>query len=198
MSKQLIISIGREYGSTGHNVAKRLAEDLKIAYYDRNLLDIIAQNKNSDAETLAQFDEAPHNSFLSRRVRGFSNSPAENVAELQFELLKQKAADEDSFVIVGRCSDEIFKGLAPVLRVFFTASMEDRIKCVMESRGFDEKKAEKTIIRHDKTRKAYHDHFCQSEWGKASTYDLCLNISTLGEEQCFNIIKEQALKMMAD
>ncbi|MCR5219239.1 AAA family ATPase [Treponema sp.] len=178
--KQLIISIGREYGSGGHEIGRKLAEKLNLDFYDRNLLDEIAHIKNSDAELLKKYDEAPKKRFFSRTVRGYSNSPEENVAELQFALLKHKAADEDSFVIVGRCTDEIFKDLANYISIFVTADEDKKVERVMKYRNMSEKQARKTIERHDKTRRAYHDHFCKAKWGLASTYDLCVNSSVLG------------------
>ena len=117
--KQLIISIGREYGSGGHEIGRKLAAKLGLEFYDRNLLDEIAHIKNSDAELLKKYDEVPKKRFFSRTVRGYSNSPEENVAELQFALLKHKAADDDSFVIVGRCTDEIFKGFANYVSIIY-------------------------------------------------------------------------------
>lgn len=179
--KQLIISIGREYGSGGHEIGRKLAEKLGLDFYDRNLLDEVAHIKNSDAELLKKYDaKKPKKHFFSRTVRGYSNSPEENVAELQFALLKQKAADEDSFVIVGRCTDEIFKDLGHYVSIFVTANENCKIQRVMERRSMSEKEARKTIERHDKTRRAYHDHFCTAKWGLASTYDLCVNSSILG------------------
>ena len=198
MDKQLIVSIGREYGSAGHEIGRKLAAKLEIPFYDRNLLDEIAQAKNADAEILKRYDEKPRIPFLSRTVRGYSNSPAENVAELQFALLKSKAADEDSFVIVGRCSDEIFKGLACYVSIFITADMKEKVARVMEKRGKSEKEALKTIERHDKTRRLYHDHFCKNvKWGQASTYDLCVNSSVLGIDGTVDFICQYIEKIQA-
>ena len=168
MEKQLIISIGREYGSAGHEIAQKLAEKLDIELFDRNLLDEISQIKSSSYEDLARYDEKPKKLF-SRTVRGYSNSPQLNVAELQFALLKSKAADEDSFVVVGRCTDKIFEGIAPVLSIFITADLKDRITRIEEIRHMSEKEALKKIEKHDKRRAAYHDYYCKTKWGKASS-----------------------------
>lgn len=196
--KQLIISIGREYGSGGHEIGRKLAAKLGLEFYDRNLLDEIAHIKNSDAELLKKYDEVPKKRFFSRTVRGYSNSPEENVAELQFALLKQKAADDDSFVIVGRCTDEIFKGLANYVSIFITADEEEKVKRVVECRKKTEKDARKTIERHDKTRRAYHDHFCKSKWGLASSYDLCVNSSVLGIDGTVEFLAEYVQKFRND
>lgn len=182
MEKQLIISIGREYGSRGHQIGDILAKKLDIELYDRNILDEVAIQNGADAKDLSKYDEKPKKMFFSRTVRGYSNNPAENVAELQFALLKSKAADGDSFIVIGRCSDQIFKGIADTVSIFITADSEEKINRIMTHRNFSKKEAIAAIERHDKNRASYHDHFCKTKWGKASSYDLTVNMSKLGIE----------------
>ena len=195
MEKQLIISIGREYGSAGHEIVQKLAEKLDIELFDRNLLDEISQIKSSSYEDLARYDEKPKKLF-SRTVRGYSNSPQLNVAELQFALLKSKAADEDSFVVVGRCTDKIFEGIAPVLSIFITADLKDRVTRIEEIRHMSEKEALKKIEKHDKRRAAYHDYYCKTKWGKASSYDVCVNSSLLGIDGTVDFLYDLVQKYM--
>ena len=108
MSKQVIISIGREFGSGGHEIAQHLADRFSLPLYDYNLLREIAQEKNVSASNLEQYDEVPKKGF-SKTVRGFNNSPQLNIAYMQFDFLKKKAAEGESFVVVGRCSEEVLK-----------------------------------------------------------------------------------------
>ena len=184
MGKQVIISIGREYGSAGHLIAEKLAAKLNMDLYDRNLLDEVANVKNVDTNNLSKYDEKPHRFFGSRTVRGYSNSPEENVAQLQLALLKSKAADGDSFVIVGRCADDIFRGMENFISVFIYADRDARIKRVIERHPeLDEKQAVKKIDRHDKNRAAYHNYFAKGgKWGDKANYDLCVNSTRLGLE----------------
>lgn len=184
MGKQVIISIGREYGSAGHLIAEKLAARLNMDLYDRNLLDEVANVKNVDTNNLSKYDEKPHRFFGSRTVRGYSNSPEENVAQLQLALLKSKAADGDSFVIVGRCADDIFRGMENFISVFIYADRDARIKRVIERHPeLDEKQAIKKIDRHDKNRAAYHNYFAKGgKWGDKANYDLCVNSTRLGLE----------------
>jgi hypothetical protein len=86
MEKQLIISIGREYGSAGHEIAEKVAKDLNLPLYDRHLLDKLAEEKGMNLKNIEKYDEKPRNLFLSRNVNGFSNSFADTVAEMQFKL----------------------------------------------------------------------------------------------------------------
>ncbi len=184
MGRQVIISIGREYGSAGHLIAEKLAKKLNMDLYDRNLLDEVANVKNVDTNNLSKYDEKPHRFFGSRTVRGYSNSPEENVAQLQLALLKSKAADGDSFVIVGRCADDIFRGMENFISVFIYADMDARIKRVIERHPeLNEKQAIKKIERHDKNRAAYHNYFSKGgKWGDKSNYDMCVNSTRLGLE----------------
>lgn len=196
MNRQIVISIGREYGSGGHEIGQKLADKLGIELVDRNLLDKIAEDSNSTYESLARYDEKPKKIF-SRTVRGYSNSPEQNVAELQFALLKSKAVDDDSFVVVGRCSDTLFNDICPCVSVFISANKEDRIKRIMERRGKNEKDAVRVIEKHDKNRAAYHNYFCKSKWGVANSYDVCINSSILGVDGSVEFLYEFIQKYMA-
>ncbi len=197
MEKQIIISIGREYGSAGHVVAHKLAEKLDIEVLDRNLLEQVAGNNGVDTNNLKKYDEKPKLRLFSRTVRGYSNSPEQNVAELQFALLKSKAADGDSFIIVGRCADDLFRGSENFISIFIYADLEARIARVIERHpGIDRKAAIKKIEQHDKKRAAYHDYFCKNgKWGDRKSYELCIDASKLGvdgtTELIYNYIQQR-------
>ncbi|MCR5253622.1 MAG: cytidylate kinase-like family protein [Treponema sp.] len=201
MEKQIIISIGREYGSAGHEIGRKLAAKLEIPFYDRNLLDEFADQKDVDADLLAKYDEKPRRLFFSRTisVRGQSvnNSPAQNVADIQFALLKGKAYDDDSFVVCGRCADEVLKEFPGMFSVFITADYDAKVKRVMEKRNMSEKEAKKTIEKHDKNRRAYHDYFAKTKWGQAGSYDLCVNSTVLGIEGTVDMLADYAKRFLA-
>lgn len=201
MEKQIIISIGREYGSAGHEIGRKLAAKLEIPFYDRNLLDEFADQKDVDADLLAKYDEKPRRLFFSRTVsvRGQSvnNSPAQNVADIQFALLKGKAYDDDSFVVCGRCADAVLKDFPGMFSVFITADYDAKVKRVMEKRNMSEKEAKKTIEKHDKTRRAYHDYFAKTKWGQAGSYDLCVNSTVLGIDGTVDMLVDYAKRFLA-
>lgn len=195
MDKQLIICIGREYGSGGHEIGEKLAKKLDLPLYDRNLLDEVAATKNVDVNEISAYDEKPRNFLFSRTVRGYNNSPEQNVAEMQFALLKSKAADGDSFVIVGRCSDELFEGLAPYLSIFIHGDEEARIERIMKVRNLDRKKAKQAIERHDRKRRQYHNNFCQKKWGESKSYHLCINSCRIGIDACVDLLADYISKL---
>lgn len=200
MEKQIIISIGREYGSAGHVIAHKLAEKMGIEILDRNLLEQVAGNIGVDTNNLSKYDEKPRLKLFSRTVRGHTNSPEHNVADLQFALLKSKAADGDSFVIVGRCADFIFKDMENFISIFVYASQEAKIKRVMERHpGLSRNDSIKKIEIHNRKRAAYHNYFCKTQkWGECASYDLCVDSSKLGIDGTADLIYDYIQKRLAD
>lgn len=180
MEKQLIISIGREFGSGGHVIAEALAKKFNIPMYDHNLLDHIAAEKNLDLETLKKFDEKPRNVLLSRTLKGHSSSLHDHIAMMQFDYIKKKAENGESFVIVGRCAEMVLKEFEGMISIFILGDKECKTKRVQEVYDISEEEARKKMERHDVYRKQYHNSYCNSKWGDSRSYDLCVNSSRLG------------------
>ena len=100
---QIIISVGREFGSGGRVIAEKLSERFNLPLYDRHLITEIAEKMGMTIEAVAKYNETPKNVFVSRRVNGYSNSIEDNIAEMQFNVMEEKAKSGESFVVVGRC-----------------------------------------------------------------------------------------------
>ena len=143
--KQLIISIGREFGSAGHEIAERLAKRYGLPLYDHNLLDEVAASHNMDSQELQEYDEMKHNKFLYRSINGMSSSPADNVANMQFNFLLDKAEKGQSFVIVGRCSETILKDYEGLISVFVIGDMESKVARVQHLYGKARKKLKDSL-----------------------------------------------------
>lgn len=190
MEKQFIVSLGREFGSGGHVIAQRISEHYQIPLYDYNLLRDIAIERNLEAEELDKFDENPRNLFFTRTIRGYSNSPEENIARMQFDYIKKKAAAGESFVVVGRCAESILKDNPNMISIFVLGDMEQKILRTMERNQISRNKAEKMVKQHDKKRKAYHNHYCEGKWGDSRNYELCINSSKLGLDETTRIVIE--------
>ena len=189
MSKQVIISIGREFGSGGHEIAQHLADRFSLPLYDYNLLREIAQEKNVSASNLEQYDEVPKKGF-SKTVRGFNNSPQLNIAYMQFDFLKKKATEGESFVVVGRCSEEVLKEYEGLITIFILGDMDKKIERIKRIHEMTDKEAAELIEKQSKKRKAYHNYFCETKWGDSRNYDVCVNSSRLGEEETVLMLKE--------
>jgi cytidylate kinase len=188
MDKQLIISISREFGSGGHEIADKIAKALSIPLVDRNLLDDMAAAKGYNASLLQQYDEKPIKMFMSRTVRNYSNSIEENIAHLEFEYIREMADEGKSFVIVGRCSEEVLKNHPNAITVFVLGDKDAKTERVMNVYSLDRDKALDKMKRHDKNRKAYHNNHASGKWGDSRNYEICINSSKLGVDGTVDIL----------
>ncbi|MBQ4464560.1 MAG: cytidylate kinase-like family protein [Oscillospiraceae bacterium] len=188
MNNQLIVSISREFASGGREIAKILAERLNIDYYDRNLLDAIAAERLGDAEKLRKFDEVPR-IFLKRTVRGMTSSPEENVAQIQFDYMTKLADSGKPFVIVGRCADEVLSEYKGLVRIFVLADESSKVDRICESREVNRDEARGIMLRHDKSRRAYHNYYCTYRWGDSRGYDITVNSSRLGIRRTADLLE---------
>jgi cytidylate kinase len=206
MSDNKIITIGRQYGSAGREIGKRVAEQLGIAYYDKELLKKAAAQSGLCEELFENHDEKPTNSFLYSLVMdtyslGYNSSafvdmPLNHKVFLaQFDTIK-KIANQESCVIVGRCADYALADYENCLSVFIHAKLEDRIKRIAAKYELTDAKAKELILKTDKSRASYYNYFTSKKWGDVSSYQLSLDSSQVGVEGAAKIITEYyALKM---
>ena len=177
---QLIISVGREFGSGGRVIAEELAKRFNIPVYDRHLITEIAEKTGLTPEEIERYNENPKPHIIARSVRGFSNSIEDNIAEMQFDIIDQKAKSGESFVVVGRCSETKLKRYPALVSLFVLGDMNEKIKRVMKVYSLSEEEAERLITKKDKKRKRYHNYHCTGHWGDSRLYDLSINSSRLG------------------
>lgn len=190
MSKQLIIALGREYASGGHDIAEMLADKLNLELLDSNILRAIALKRGINEEQLQKYDELPKKRFLSRNVRGYSNSPEEVIANMQFEFLKEKAEAGDSFIVVGRCAESVLQDNKNMISIFVLADREVKINRVMTILKMQRQEAENLIHRRNKHRKEYHNYYCTGKWGDSRNYDLSINSSKLGISETADFLEK--------
>ena len=188
MSSQFIISIGREFGSAGHEIAQKLAEYYNIPLLDHNLLDEIALEKNVDADKLKHHDEKIRKPGLYRTVKGFSSHPEDNVAFLQFDYLRKKAEKGDSFVIVGRCSEDILKDYNGLISIFILGDMESKVERIKKLYELSDFQARKRIKEKDMKLKLYHNSYCEGKWGDSRNYDISINSSKAGLDNTLKLL----------
>lgn len=188
--KQIIIAIGREFGSGGHVVAQKLAEHYNIPLYNKELVAELAKDGEYSEAVLERFDEKPINlAFTPIPIAGATVSLEQGVAISQFNFLKKIANDEKkSFVIVGRCADEILSDNPNMISVFILGSKESKKKRVMEREGLDEKAALAKMKKVDKMRKTYHNFYCENKWGDSRSYDICINTSRIDTDTAVKMI----------
>lgn len=197
MSK-IIINIGRQLGSGGREVARRLAETFGCKFYDKELLNLAARESGFSEKFFEQNDEhkgflrtlfhvhVPHlsdNSFYS------NNFSEESLFKFQSDAIR-KAADEDNCVFVGRCADYVLRDHAEATNVFITASMEWRIAQVSKRHECDEQTARKIIHNAENQRANYYNYYTGKRWGDAASYDLCIDTSILGIDDTHQLIAD--------
>ncbi|MDE5937211.1 MAG: cytidylate kinase-like family protein, partial [Ruminococcus sp.] len=141
------------------------------------------------AADIEKLDEAPKSRLTSRRVRGFSNSIEDNIAEMQFNFIRQKAESGESFIVVGRCAESKLRDFNCLVSLFIIGDMEAKIKRIMEVYEMDREEAEDFITKKDRKRKRYHNYHVNMHWGDSRLYDLTVNSSRLGIEKTTDFLE---------
>lgn len=202
-----IYTIGRELGSGGYTVGKKLAERLGIKLYDKELLTQAAKESGFCEEIFENQDEKPTNSFLYSLVMDtysggnyfsapFLDMPLnQKVFLAQFDTIKKIAEQEESCVIVGRCADYALASNPDCLNIFVHADMDVRIKRISKRENITENKAKDMIQKKDKQRSSYYNYYTSKKWGDARSYDLTLNTTKISPEECVDIILAYREKM---
>ena len=199
MKQKLIITVGRQYGSGGRAIGKKLAEALGISFYNREIIELAAKKSGMSEEAFEKVDETAASSLLYSIATGsymFGNyvSPQvdlplnDKLFIMQSEIIKSIAAKE-SCVIVGRCADYILKDRTDVINIFIHADKETRKKRAINEYGIAPNKVENYLNKIDKKRNTYYNYYTGEKWGYSTNYDLCLDSSLLGIEGCVHIIE---------
>lgn len=191
-----VITIGRQYGSGGRFIARKLAEMLNVNFYDNELLTTAASQSGMSKTILDNYDEKKDGFFsgVVPSTFGADMSLSQKVFLAQFEAIKM-IADRESCVIVGRCADYVLRENKNVVNVFITAPIEDRVKRAVKYYNLDEKKAKETIIKMDKKRASYYNFYSDKKWGKADSYNLTID-SNIGIDEACEVIKSYVEKKL--
>lgn len=199
MEKKIIISLGRQFGSGGRSLGKRLSALLDIAYYDREIMDEMAKNSGMDVEYLHKNDEHAPGFFDYALIGRFGASRLFGSGQ-NFVMLSEtirKIADRQSCLIVGRTADYILRNDPNLIKIFIHAPHTYRIKNVARRLAISAEEAENLIVRNDKERARFYDFFTDKTWGEAHSYDLCVDISKLGEEKTAQFLADY-IKLRAE
>lgn len=195
-----VITIGRQFGSAGHEIGEKVAAYFGIKCYDKELLTRAAKESGFCEEMIQNHDERPTNSFLYNLVMdtysfGYNTSSfvdmpiSHKVFLAQFDTIK-KVAQEEPCVIVGRCADYALAELTNCVHLFIYADEETKTKRIMERYQLSEAKARDMMIKKDKQRQSYYNYYSSKKWGRADSYDLCVNSGVLGVEGTVKLITQ--------
>lgn len=195
MEKQMIITIGRSFGSNGRRIGERLAESLGIAFYDRNLIDMAARKSGIDRAVVGNADEKLIGRFLELTpgLDLIQENSNEKIYRAQAEVIRSIVRRGESCVIVGRGADYVLRNHHDVLKVFIYAPLECRIQTVMERYHFRKEEAEKVIRHMDKIRRNYYEYFTDRNWDQKEGKDLLIDSSEFGVQGTVELIKAAAL-----
>ena len=186
-----IITISREFGSGGRFIGEEVAKKLGIAYYDKNIINEIAEKSGLSPEYVQKNAElSPKKglfgyAFAGRDMTG--KSVEDIVHEAQRKIILE-LAEKEACVIIGRNADYILKDREDVLNVFIHGEMPEKTQRIMRLHNVDAREAVKMMSDTDKRRMTNYNFYTEQKWGYASNYTLCLNSSQLGYDRCEKII----------
>ena len=196
--KKIIITIARQYGSGGADTGKKLAEDLGISFYDKNILRMNSDESGIKESYFHLADEKAGNRLLYKIINtltpekgapsfGSDLISADNLFRFQSEVIRKLAAEENC-IIMGRCADYVLESMEGLVRIFIYADMNVRIACLMERRRITRDEAITLIKKTDKSRRNYYECYTGKRWGAGASYDVTLNSAELGLDTCVDLI----------
>ena len=186
-----VITVGREYGSGGRLIAQKAAEALGIPFFDRSIINMAAEETGLSADFIRRTEQQKTSSFLYNLYMSTQSLPVnDQVFMAQSEVIRRVAA-EGPCIIVGRCADYVLRNQSGVdaLNLFIHAPMEERIRRVREEYKVQAPDLRLYILKQDKNRAAYYEHFTDGQWGKAQNYHLAVS-SGLGLETIVRLLTD--------
>ena len=192
-----IITIGRQFGSGGKEVGIRVAKELGIPFYDKELLQEAAKKSGLCEKIFENFDERPKSLLYSIAMdsymfslpgAGAGDSLEQQVYLATFDTIRH-IAEKGPCVIIGRCADYALAENPNHLSLFIHAPMEARIQRVARRQKLTPEEARKTIIKADKRRASYYEYYSSKKWGAVDSYDFCLDSSCLGLSGTVELIR---------
>lgn len=206
MNDNLIITIGRQFGSGGREVGKIVAELLGINYYDKELILEASKASGLCTECFERVDEKAPNRFLNALSMGWlsgaSGMPADGwsddmIFRVQADVIRD-IADKHSAVIVGRCADYILREHPGCVSVFIHANETDCARRIMmRNNGVSMIEARTLAQKRNKIRASYYNFYTDKVWGDGASYDLCINSSVLSSQAIAELIVDFAKKKLS-
>lgn len=186
-----IIAIGRQFGSGGRTIGKKVAEKLGIPCYDNEILEQMARESGYTAEYLKEHTERSAGwNWLSHAMNASTftgNSYQDDLWTMQNKIIHD-LAEQGPCVFVGFCAEYILRKHDNCLRVFIHADMDKRAKRIVEQYGETGDAPEKRLKDKDRRRATYYQYYTDLKWGAAENYHITLNSGELGIDKCVDIL----------
>ena len=186
-----IITISREFGSGGRFIGEEVAKKLGIAYYDKNIINEIAEKSGLSPEYIQENAELSPKKGLFAYAFAGRDVTGKSVEDLVYEAQRKvilELAEKESCVIIGRNADYILKDRDDVMNIFIHGDMPEKTQRIMRLHNVEAQEAAKMMADTDKRRMTNYNFYTEQKWGYASNYTLCLNSSQLGYDRCEKII----------
>ena len=198
-TSHLIINIGRQLGSGGHDIGHQLADHFNAQYFDREILNLAARESGLSERFLEENDESksffrtflhiPGGLASTMGVTSRQGFSQDSFFQLQSDAIRH-AAEEGPCVFVGRCADYVLRDIPTCVNIFVTAPLPFRIDRVAQQHGCTPEEARHIIEKGESRRAAYYNYYTGKHWGQASAYHLCIDSSTLGIEETARFITQ--------
>lgn len=189
--EKIIINIGRQIGSGGRIIAKKLAEEFNCTLYDREILNLAAKESGFSEQFFEQNDERKgffkslfnFRSPIVGEGNFYDNSfSQEGLYKFQSDAIRE-AAKQGNCVFVGRTADYVLRDFKECVNIFISANIDERTECVSKRHGISTEEAKKYIREHEDDRSSYYNYYTGKKWGHSESYDLCINSSLLGIDE---------------
>lgn len=193
-----IITIGRQYGSSGSELGQILANKLGYTFYDKEIIEMTAGTTGYSSNYVGEHQESLTNSLLYDLVNHMytfpeTEAPKDKIFEAQSKVIRDLAA-KGHCVIVGRCADQILKDRTDCLNVFLHAPLKNRIQRVMTKKNLSEKEAKNLILKEERRRADNYHYYTRQIWGASANYHLSID-TALGYDYVLDMIMETAKRI---
>lgn len=208
MKDNYVINIGRQLGSGGKEIGEKLAHELGISFYDKEILKLASEESGLCTEVFEKADEKPSKGiagslfglrfpYINEGSLPYTSNylTSDALFKIQSDVIRN-LAEEKSCLFVGRCADYILRDHPRCVNIFISATMESRIQRVKGTFSLNDEKAEELIEKTDKQRASYYNYYSYNTWGAAATYHLCIDSSALGINETIKLIKQFALEKL--
>ncbi len=177
-----VITIGREFGSGGHEIGKKLAQALDIKFFDGELISEASRQSGVCEDMLGKSDEKAPGILDYALLGGWGNESVLSCGSFYVLLSKviKGLVQEQSCVIVGRTADYIMREHPHCVSIFIHAPEDYKAKRVCQEQHIDKDKALEMMQKKDHQRAKYYSFYTDNEWGKSNNYDLSIDSSKLG------------------
>lgn len=193
MNKNVIITISRQFGSNGREIGRQLAEYLDIGYYNKEIMEVIANDFGIDPDFFREENRNEQGLFSVAGRHKLSAITELSVNSEVYEKacdLIQGISQRESAVIVGRCADYILKDHPDTIKLFIYSDLETRINWSISEYKVPARKARKFVHDKDERRAGFYEFYTGQKWGASSNYDMMINTSSMKTDDIIKMLSE--------